>query len=129
MTEANLKVSNMRRLFGMLSVDALNAEKYLVEDECSLFAQSKADPKRLQGDGWGIGYYVNDAPVLVKSPKPVYTEFDRFVSVVKGVTSKLIVAHIRSASNPKGLPREKIISIENSQPLSLIHISEPTRPY
>ncbi len=100
----------------MLSVDALNARKYLVEDECSLFAQSKADPKRLQGDGWGIGYYVNDAPLLVKSQKPIYTERDRFVSVVKGATSKLMVAHIRSASNPRGLPREKIISIENSQP-------------
>jgi len=106
----------MCRLFGMLSVDPLNAGKYLVEDECSLLAQSKADPKRLQGDGWGVGYYVNDAPRLVKSPNPVYTEFDRFVSVVKGATSKLIVAHIRRASNPRGLPRERLISIENSQP-------------
>jgi len=100
----------------MLSVDTLNAGKYLVEDECSLFAQSRADPKRLQGDGWGIGYYLNGAPLLVKSPKPVYTELDRFVLVVKEAASKLIVAHIRRASNPRGLPREQIISIENSQP-------------
>ena len=112
----NWKVSNVCRLFGLLSVDALNARKYLVEDACSLFAQSKVDPKRMQGDGWGIGYYVNDTPLLVKSPNPVYTEFDRFVSVVKGATSKLIVAHIRRASNPRGLPREKLISKENSQP-------------
>ena len=104
------KVSVMCRLFGILSVNALNAEKYLVEDECSLFSQSNVNPKRLQRDGWGIGYYVNGAPLLVKSPKPVYEDENRFVSVVKGATSKLIVAHIRSASNPRGLP------------LSLIHI-------
>lgn len=106
----------MCRLFGMLSVYALNARKYLVEDGCSLFVQSKADPNQLQGDGWGVGYYVNGAPLLVKSPNPVYIEGDKFVSVVEKATSKLIVAHIRSASNPRGLPREKIISMKNSQP-------------
>jgi len=106
----------MCRLFGMLSVEPYNARRYLLDDPCSLYAQSKADPKRLQGDGWGVGFYVNNVPTLVKSEKPIYTEHDRFTSVVDSISSEILVAHIRRASNPRGLPRENIISTEASQP-------------
>jgi len=106
----------MCRLFGMLSMRALNANKYLLEDPCSLYAQSKKDPKRLQGDGWGIGFYKNEDPILIKSEKPIYMDYEDFSSAVQQARSRIIIAHIRRASNPRGLPREKIISKENSQP-------------
>lgn len=106
----------MCRLFGIISVEPVNASKYLIKDPCSLYVQSKANPKRLQGDGWGIGFYVNGSLRLVKSEKPVFEEYERFKEVVSKISSNIIVAHIRRASNPRGLPREKLISVENSQP-------------
>ena len=108
----------MCRLFAMLSLKVSDASKYLIEDECSLYAQSKGDPRRLQGDGWGIGFYKNGCPVIVKSEKPVYMERERFFHTVQQARSRIILAHIRRASNPRGLPREKIISEANSQPFT-----------
>ena len=108
----------MCRLFGMLSVEPSTARKYLLEDPCSLYAQSKVDPKSLQSDGWGVGFYLNGVPRLIKSEKPVYTEYERFASAVEAARSKIILAHIRRASNPRGLPKERLISIENSQPFT-----------
>ncbi|MCX8171413.1 MAG: class II glutamine amidotransferase, partial [Candidatus Bathyarchaeota archaeon] len=52
------------------------------------------------------------------SEKPIYGEYERFKSLVEGVKSNIIVAHIRRASNPRGLSMEKLISIENTQPFS-----------
>ncbi len=108
----------MCRLFGMLSVKPCNVSKYLINDPCSLLAQSNADPKRPQRDGWGIGYYSDGAPVVIRSSRPVYEEPERFSSVVRSASSRIIVAHIRRASNPRGLPRDRIISAENSQPFN-----------
>ena len=108
----------MCRLFGMLSLVATDAMKYLLEDPCSLYAQSSANRRRLQGDGWGIGFYVDGAVDLVKSDRPVYDDHERFKSAVRRADSKIVLAHIRRASNPRRIPREKIISIENSQPFN-----------
>ena len=106
----------MCRLFGMLSLEATDAMKYLLEDPCSLFAQSSANRRRLQGDGWGIGFYVDGAVDLVKSDRPVYDDHDKFKSAVRRADSKIVLAHVRRASNPRRLPRVKLIAIENSQP-------------
>jgi len=102
----------------MLSVKASNARKYLLEDPCSIYAQSKVDPSRLQSDGWGIGFYIDGVPKVVRSEKPVYMEHEKFASAVQIASSRVVLAHIRRASNPRGLPRERLISIENSQPFS-----------
>lgn len=106
----------MCRLFGLLSVRPVSAYKYLFGDPCSLFAQSRADPLRLQSDGWGIGFYRDGSLIVVKSDKPVYEERERFMELAENIKSNIIIAHIRRASNPRGLPRERLISIENSQP-------------
>ncbi|RLI37877.1 hypothetical protein DRO55_00280 [Candidatus Bathyarchaeota archaeon] len=106
----------MCRLFGMLSTEPTDAHRYLLDDPCSIYNQSRSDPRRLQGDGWGLGFYVDGTPRLVKSEKPIYTELGRFTSVIEPLSSRLILAHIRRASNPRGLPRERIISAECSQP-------------
>jgi len=106
----------MCRLLGMLSLKASIAQKYLLEDPCSLYVQSKVDSERLQGDGWGVGFYIKGIANLIKSDKPVYTEYEKFASSIRIANSPIILAHIRRASNPIHLPTEKIISIENSQP-------------
>jgi len=108
----------MCRLFGMLSVEPSDAVKYLLEDPCSIYAQSKKDPKRLQGDGWGIGFYENKNSILIKSDKPIYMDYEDFSSTVQRARSRIILAHIRRASNPRGLPKERMISPENSQPFT-----------
>jgi len=106
----------MCRLSGLLSPVASIAFKYLLEDPCSLYIQSNVNPKGLQSDGWGIGFYTDGVSHLIKSEKPVYEEYGRFASAVQQANSNVILAHVRRASNPRRLPREKIISIENSQP-------------
>lgn len=87
-------------------------------DPCSLYAQSKIDPRRPQGDGWGLGFYINGSLKTVKSVKPIFEEYERFRSIVNNISSTVIIAHVRRASNPRGLPKEKLLSIENSQPFS-----------
>ena len=106
----------MCRMFAVLSVKPSNWRKYLLDDPCSIYVQSNIDSDRLQRDGWGIGFYNGDAPKVVKSDRPVYEEPEKFASAAEDATSKAVIAHIRRASNPKKLPREKLISIENSQP-------------
>lgn len=108
----------MCRLFGMISVKPSNASKYLMDDPCSLYAQSKADPRRPQGDGWGVGFYINGSLKTIKSEKPIFEDHERFRSTVENINSNIIVAHIRRASNPRGLSKEKLLSIDNSQPFS-----------
>lgn len=106
----------MCRLFGMLSTKPRSAFNYLVSDPCSLLSQSISDPSRLQGDGWGIGFYTNGSLRIIKSARPIYEESERFRGLAESIESNIIIAHIRRASNPRGLPREKLIAIENSQP-------------
>jgi predicted glutamine amidotransferase len=102
----------------MISVKPSNASKYLISDPCSLYAQSKVDPRRPQGDGWGVSFYINGSLKTIKSEKPIFEEYERFRSIVENISSNVIVAHIRRASNPRGLPKEKLLSIENSQPFN-----------
>lgn len=102
----------------MISARPSGAAKYLLTDPCSLCAQSVADPLRPQGDGWGLGFYEDGRLKVVKSEKPIYEEYWRFKSLVDGLRSNIIVAHVRRASNPRGLPIEMLISIENTQPFS-----------
>jgi len=103
----------MCRLFGAISLKAIRAEKYLLEAECSLYTQAV---KGEQGDGWGVAWYVDDFPKIVKSEKPVYEERDLFEEAVRKESSTIIIAHVRKASNPKKLPREMIIGLEHTQP-------------
>jgi len=103
----------MCRLFGVASVKEVAAEKYLLEVECSLYAQAV---KGEQGDGWGVAWYDNGSPRIIKSEKPVYEERGRFEEATRRAFSKIIIAHVRKASNPRNLPREMIIGLEHTQP-------------
>ncbi|MEM1557183.1 MAG: class II glutamine amidotransferase [Thermoproteota archaeon] len=103
----------MCRLLGAMFVEMGSVEQYLLEAECALLKQAV---KGVQSDGWGIGFYVGYVPIVFKSGKAVYEETERFKEVVKSTRGKIIIAHVRKASNPRGLPRERLISPENSQP-------------
>lgn len=55
---------------------------------------------------------------MEKAAQAVYAprERDRFTEAARSVEGPLVVAHLRRASNPMGLPREQLVSSENSQP-------------
>ena len=103
----------MCRMLGIISVKPISPSKYLIKDECSLLIQAV---KGKQSDGWGIGYYVSNNLNVFKSPKPVYEEKDMFKIMCRKIKANIIIAHVRKASNPRNLPKEKLISKESSQP-------------
>ncbi|MGQ9689802.1 MAG: class II glutamine amidotransferase, partial [Thermoproteota archaeon] len=65
----------MCRLLGMISVEADSAEFHLLNSECSLFNQAV---KGKQSDGWGIGFYSGNTPLVIKSEKAVYEDKPKF---------------------------------------------------
>ncbi|MCD6095833.1 MAG: class II glutamine amidotransferase [Thermoprotei archaeon] len=103
----------MCRMIGIISVRPTSLYKYLVEDECSLLIQAE---KGKQSDGWGIGYYERGKLRIFKSPRPVYEEKELFINLGQRTVSNIIIAHVRKASNPRNLPKERLISLENTQP-------------
>jgi len=100
-------------MIGIISTKPTNPSKYLIDDECSLLIQAR---KGEQSDGWGIGYYEKGKLRVFKSPNPVYEEEEVLRSFSTQISSKLIIAHVRKASNPRGLPSHMLIGVENSQP-------------
>ncbi|MGQ9478713.1 MAG: class II glutamine amidotransferase [Thermoproteota archaeon] len=108
----------MCRLLGAIFVEIGSVEHHLLEAECALFKQAV---KGKQSDGWGIGFYAGRVPIVFKSEKAVYEEEDRFKEVVKFTRGRIIIAHVRKASNPRGLPRERLISPESSQPFHYLN--------
>lgn len=103
----------MCRMLGLLSTRPVQASEYLWDADCSLYKLALLGH---QGDGWGIGHYVDGELRIFKSEKPVYEEEALFRDIVSPIQSEAIVAHVRKASNPKNLPRNSLISKENSQP-------------
>ncbi len=106
----------MCRLFGFISIKPSNAKEFLIDSKCSLYTQSYIDKNSKQSDGWGIAYYKDSKPIIYKSEKSIYDEKDKFLNILNNFSSKIILTHIRKASNPKKLPIEKLITIENVQP-------------
>lgn len=109
----------MCRLFGQLSPTARNAADLLTLSACSLLRQSDADKKNLQKDGWGIAWFGNlGAPVVSKSHKPAFKEGALFRKTADLAVSTAVVAHLRAASNPRGVPRSELITFDNTQPFT-----------
>lgn len=110
----------MCRLFGQISLKEESAEDFLLHSKFSLLTQSDCKKKSLQKDGWGIGEWrtENGAWRIAKSFKPVFKEKNKFKKIAESANSKIVLAHIRHASNPKKLPQEKLVALENSQPFS-----------
>lgn len=106
----------MCRLFGMVAASDKDAFDFLVGHEFSLLAQSDFDKKRLQKDGWGVGSWNGRAWKVVMSTGAIFKEKQAFESASREAVSRIVLAHIRQASNPRGIPHERLISLDNTQP-------------
>jgi predicted glutamine amidotransferase len=107
----------MCRLFGLLSSRPESAEPWLLRSDRSLFAQSNVTPETAQKDGWGIGWFeAGGRARVVKGTGGAYEEPDRYAAAARDAQGPLILGHLRHASNPLHLPRERLIALENSQP-------------
>ncbi|MEO1268730.1 MAG: class II glutamine amidotransferase [Myxococcota bacterium] len=82
----------MCRLFGFRSVIQSQVHQSLVEADNALAVQSQKHP-----DGWGVAYYVADAPHVVKGVFPA-VEDHIFRRVSGVVASQTVLAHIRKAT-------------------------------
>ncbi len=109
----------MCRLLGFLTTRNESAETWLAHSDRSLLAQSNVSPETAQKDGWGVGWFENGGRARVEKGiggafEP--SERDRFLAAAVGANGPLVLGHLRHASNPLQLPREKLIALENSQP-------------
>lgn len=105
----------MCRLFGMLSVKNHRPLEHLVSDPCSLLTQSNSDSKRPQADGWGIAY-LDGGIRVIKSTNAVFREPETFGKLAGEIDSTFIMAHLRRASNPRKLPKARLMAMDNVQP-------------
>lgn len=109
----------MCRLFGQLTASDTPAHAWLLDSERSLLRQSNACPETAQADGWGIAWYEPDGRIhLEKGIEGAFalSERSHFERAARAARGTLVVGHLRHASNPLGLPREKLLALENSQP-------------
>src|SRR5690348_16568086 len=108
----------MCRLFALLSSEPVSSEPWLHRPSRSLLALSHIDKKRLQGDGWGVGWFRNSHPSLVKSAAPMYRDGNKVRQAARKANSRAIIGHVRWASNPLKLKRGELIGTVHSQPFS-----------
>lgn len=82
----------MCRLFGFRSVIPSMVHRSLMEADNALGVQSERHP-----DGWGVAYYVDEAPHVTKSASTALTDalFERVSGIV---SSETVVAHVRKAT-------------------------------
>jgi glutamine amidotransferase len=93
----------MCRLFGFRSVINSQVHSSLVHADNALSSQSIKHP-----DGWGVAYYREDTPHLIKSTERAFD--DHIFHKVSGVVSSdTVVAHLRKATQGN-------LSILNSHP-------------
>lgn len=91
----------------------------LLENPRCLLAQADAVAGRFQDDGWGIAFYGGRGEAsVIKSPEPARCRKLAFARAARKAVSRVVVAHLRDASNPAGLPRKKLIGLANTQPFS-----------
>jgi predicted glutamine amidotransferase len=130
----------MCRLFGLLGNPRTPAEPWLVTSDRSLLAQSHVSDKTAQPDGWGIAWFTDSrVPRLEKGVRGAFQEVEAFTRAARAAQGPVVLGHVRHASNPTGLPAERLIGMENSQPFAyhsylfahngMIPFPRETRPY
>src|SRR5260221_10485335 len=108
----------MCRLFGVLATQNLRADSFLRNAPGSLLALSRIDRKRPQGDGWGAGWFERGKPRLLKSPRPMFADKPLVRRAASRAKGKVLIGHVRWASNPLKLKRSELIGLRHSQPFS-----------
>jgi predicted glutamine amidotransferase len=109
----------MCRLFGLLGNGRTPAEPWLIDTDRALLLQADVSEDRRQSDGWGIGWFTDRrAPRVERGVGGAASpgEVERFRTAARAAHGPLAIAHLRKASNPMGLPIERLIGFENSQP-------------
>ncbi|MCI4328098.1 MAG: class II glutamine amidotransferase [Thermoplasmata archaeon] len=109
----------MCRLFGLLGNGGTPAEPWLVGTDRCLLNQSNVSEVERQPDGWGIGWFTERRVVRVEKGvggASAPGEVERFRSAARLAHGPLAIGHLRKASNPMGLPLERLTGLENSQP-------------
>lgn len=82
----------MCRLFGFRSVIKSQVHSSLLQADNALGTQSERHP-----DGWGVAYYVDDCPQLMRSPQHALA--DNLFHRLSGVAaSETVLAHVRKAT-------------------------------
>jgi len=108
-------------MLGLLDPQGDSAELWLVGTDRSLLQQSNAVPTQLQADGWGVAWYDAQRELrVVKGTEAVFSPDGtaRFRDAARRATGPLVIGHVRRASNPMGLPHDRLIALENSQPFA-----------
>lgn len=83
----------MCRLFGFRSVILSQVHSSLVSADNALALQSNEHP-----DGWGVSYYVQGTPHLIKSAEKAAINSTLFKKVSGVVSSQTVLAHIRKST-------------------------------
>ncbi len=82
----------MCRLFGFKSIINSQVHTSLIQADNALIQQSRSHP-----DGWGISYYVQGAPHIIKSGQTAISD-NLFKKVSGVVSSQTVLAHVRNAT-------------------------------
>ncbi len=108
----------MCRITAAISARPAGARDLLCGGPKSLLAQAGAVRGRFQDDGWGIARFgARGGPAVTLSPRPARLERAAFEKAASGA-SRVVLAHLRDASNPGKLPRRRLLGRENTQPFS-----------
>ncbi len=88
----------MCRLFAYWGKRPGDLYDFLVAAPNSLLKQSRCDNSaRPNADGWGVCYFRDGAPSLVKDPLPAF-EDPLFLKTAQSLRSNLVLAHVRRLS-------------------------------
>ncbi len=118
MTRILCEVS-MCRLFGLLGEPHQPPDHSLARSDRSLLSLANVREDVRQGEGWGIAWYGPDRrPVVVKGIGCAADPGEReaYMAASARARTPLVLGHLRKASNPKKLPRERLLGLANSQP-------------
>jgi predicted glutamine amidotransferase len=104
----------MCRITAFISPEPRAGADLLCGGRKSLLAQA-AVRGRFQDDGWGIARFSGGVPSVTKSPSPARLETEAFKKAA-AAPARVLVAHLRDASNPGNLTKKSLIGIANTQP-------------
>ncbi len=105
----------MCRLFCMLSVRPSSASEHILSGRYSIIKQAKAQK---HSDGWGYGRYTDGRlDFVARGTEPAASD-EALIRSLSSVKSSSTLFFVRKASNPLGLERKKLLTVEATQPFS-----------
>lgn len=111
----------MCRLFCRLSVKEGLIYNDVFKSRYSLLRQADEEG---HNDGWGAySYDGSKLSALAKSTKPLRESEETASAAVRAMAAKCSGFFIRDASNPLGLERDKILTIEATQPFTYMNMT------